>query len=79
MSRLEKPFEEYTPQEQVLIVGRELKRSFEYNQQLQDEMKINNLALCSLTNKINEYSNWNYRLWALVFAMFFVGFLIGKV
>ncbi|MCO8393880.1 hypothetical protein [Burkholderia cenocepacia] len=79
MSRLEKPFEEYTPQEQVLIVERELKRSFEYNQQLQDEMKINNLALCSLTNKIDEYSNWNYRLWALVFAMFFVGFLIGKV
>lgn len=76
---LEKPFNEYTHQEQVLIIGRELKRAFECNQNLKDEMKITNIALCSLTTKIDEYSNWNYRLWALAFVMFFVGFLIGRV
>ncbi|WP_205191344.1 hypothetical protein [Burkholderia sp. LMG 13014] len=76
---LEKPFENYTPQEQVVIVGRELKRYVEYSHALKNEVKITNLALCSLTTKIDEYSNWNYRLWALVFVMFFVGFLMGKV
>lgn len=76
---LEKPFNEYTHQEQVVIVGRELKRYVEYSRDLQDEVKMTNLALCSLTTKIDQYSNWNYRLWALVFVMFFVGFLVGKV
>ena len=76
---LEKPFNEYTHQEQVVIVGRELKRYVEYSRDLQDEVKMTNLALRSLTTKIDQYSNWNYRLWALVFVMFFVGFLVGKV
>lgn len=76
---LEKPFDEYTPQEQVIIVGRELKRAFEYNQSLQDEVRMTNLALCSLTAKIDEYSNWNWFWIVLALIMPFVGFLIGRM
>ncbi|MDN7873506.1 hypothetical protein QZM26_29315 [Burkholderia multivorans] len=74
-----KNFHEHTPEEQVVIVAKELKRYFDYSNDLKDELKVNNLALWSLMNKVQEYSTWNYRLWAFVVVAFFVGFLMGKI
>lgn len=74
-----KNFHEQTPEQQVITVARELKRYFDYSNELKDELKVTNLALCSLVVKVQEYSTWNYRLWVLVVVAFLVGFLMGKV
>lgn len=74
--QLDKPFNDYSKEEQLQIMFQALKEIKAENEYLHTELESAKNKEGLLTTAQHTYSNWNYALWASIFIAFILGYLM---